>query len=197
MSSWSTYFFVKGMTFYNGMMDWISSMIYHTVDFGKYIKGYFDTDYTTWYLLPEHSLPLSHKHIKNSIYPRWKYSATRHLLTQSNNTDIFHCYRLEWLSSNVMIQSQQHRKIEEYSMDDFLEKVRICSDGLFLPTLRELFLIWCIHTHHWFSAVDAVIFNIIDSNGDLLSYSIDDPSICFMIHNKKMRIGRISENCIQ
>lgn len=197
MSSWLTYFFIKGMTFYNYTIDWTRSIIHHTVDFGKYIKGYFDTDYTTWYLLPEHSLPISHKYIKNVIYPRWKYSATRHLLTQATGTDIFHCYPIEWLSAILSVQSYHHKKIDEYNLDDFLEKLRICSDGSFLPTLRELFLTWCIHTHHWFSAEDRIVFNVIDTHGDLKYYSIDDPSISFIIHNKKMRIGRITENCVQ
>lgn len=197
MSSWLTYFLIKGVTLYHHVVDHVTSIVYHTVDFGKYIKGYFDTDYTTWYLLPEHSLPLSHKYIKNSIYPRWKYSATRHLLTQSSGVDIFHCYPIEWLSAILSIRPPHGQHLNEYNMDDFLEKIRICSDGSFLPTLRELFLVWCVHTHHWFSAEDTVTFNIIDTHGDLKSYSIDDPTISFFIHNKKMRIGRITENCIQ
>ena len=188
MVQWISYLFIKGMTLWNTLTDWVSTLSYYTMDFSKYIVHYFHKDHSTWYLLPQHSLPLSHKNIKNCISPQWKYSASRHILEQSNPRSLLSTYSIDWLSATLSIQSYENKKIDEYPMDEFLEKLHILSDGSILPTLRDLFLIWCCDTHYWFSQADHVLFNIIDSNGESRSYPIDHSSFSFIIERTKLKI---------
>lgn len=196
MVQWTSYLFIKGMTLWNTLTDWFSSIIYYTMDFSNYIINYFHTDHSTWYFLPFHHLPLSHTHIKNKITPQWKYSASRRILEQSNPSCMLTTYSIDWLSASLSIENDEDKNTYEYSMDDFLEHVRIRSDGCTLPTLNHLFLIWCIHTHHWFSGRIMVYFKVIDSNGEFHSYLSDDYSLSFHIHHNKLQIKKKSEHSI-
>lgn len=195
MVQWTSYLFIKGMTLWNTLTDWFSAISYYTVDFTKYVSDYFESEHSTWYLLPQHSLPLSHKHIKNTICPQWKYRSAHRRLEQSDPSSPIYIYSIDWLSASLSIQSGHDQKTDEYSMDEFLDHLRIVSDGSMVPTLQDLFLLWCIDTHHWFSGKDLITFHIIDSNGDSQSYSIDDPSLSFIILHKKLRIKHTYEDC--
>lgn len=195
MVHWTSYLFIKGMSLWNTLTDWISTVTYYTTDFSKYILDYFHKDHSTWYLLPEHSLPISHKYVKNTISPRWKYYASTRQLEQMNPSSPIYHSSLDWLSATLSITSHRDSKIDEHSMDELVQQLRIVSDGSCSPTLRELFLLWCVDTHHWFSGEDHIEFHIIDSNGEFKSYELDDPSLSFVTINTKLRIAHVSENC--
>jgi hypothetical protein len=74
-------------------------------------------------------------------------------------------------------------------MDDFLQDLVIMSNEQTLPTLKELFLVWCIHTHHWFSSSDTVIFEVIDHDAEFHLYDITNPRWVFSVVDSRLRIA--------
>jgi hypothetical protein len=188
MVQWTTYFFVKGMVLWNTLTDFFFAAKHHVVDFTSHVTSYFRKSHSTWYLLPHHSLPIHQRYIKNKIEPCWRYNGSSSTLV-AHNVEEPTCYTINWLSASLRIQSQIDMKWDEYPMDDFLQDLVIMSNEQTLPTLKELFLVWCIHTHHWFSSSDTVIFQVIDHDAEFHLYDITNPRWVFSVADSRLRIA--------
>lgn len=190
MVQWTTYFFVKGLTLWNILTDWFVSTKYNICDFTSYIARYFNKENSTWYLLSNHSLPIHHSHIQNKIHPRWAYHRSTSTLMAHTIEDPYK-YTINWLSACLRIQSYDDTKWDEYPIDDFLQSLTIMTNQDTLPSLKDLFLVWCIHSHHWFSSHDTVLFQVIDNNGDFHIYDINNDKWTFSVYDTRLQITKI------
>lgn len=193
MVQWTTYFFVKGMTLWNNLTACFYTISHNVVDFTSYMMNYFHKNHNIWYLCPNHTLPLSHNHIKNRIHSQWIYNSHLHILSQKQLESTSY-KKIKWLSATLIIRSHQDNQIDEFPIDDFIHDLNICCNDDTLPTLKELFLIWCIRTKHWFDTKDEIIFQIIDHEGELQNYNINDTNLFFIEDKNKLIIRKLIEN---
>ena len=185
-----TYFLIKLMTLWNVVCSWKPR------EWCDRIRHVFSTE--AWILLPGHTLPLalssvphSKRYLLEHFPVKWLYQSSFLLRMGETNRKT---YRLSWLSAKLVITDPSHASIEcrEYDMDPFLEGFRI-ETSTTLPTLHDLYLLWCAYTSIWFSSDVHVQFHIINHLGEDQSLRMDEPHT-FVIRESMLDLGKIDDS---
>jgi hypothetical protein len=96
----------------------------------------------------------------------WIYNnSTTTLEDSSENNDKKH-FKMSWLSAKIKISHTSDDDFVEYDMDSFLENFTVKTTSESLLNLRDIFLVWCAHTKHWFRPNSIITFHIIDHMGE-------------------------------
>lgn len=191
MVSIRSYLFITALRIWNGCID----RAYRFSDFYHYVCRYFHEDHHVWYLYHSHSIPLSSQHHQAGDSPDWLYSSKQNRLyvpLQPHHDVSLHRYRPSWLSVAALITSDS--KITEHSMDNVISDLQIdTTENGPLPTIYDLYRIWCIRTKHWVCSPDCIRMRVVTEQGDEITLPLsDEPLPCTTIQQLHFSHGRLS-----
>lgn len=190
MASWKTIFIVKCMTFWNWITALFDSVIDKTESIYYYMKDYFYGHHDTWLFIPGHTFPLSLSNLYNTIHVNWIYDNYTNTLklTKEVNDETLLC-RFSWLSANIVIGDPlKPDGVDQYNIDDFIEKFTVETKGNITPTLYMVFMCWCAYTKHWFRPDHNVEFHVINDMGEEVVLTIDDHNNSLVIKRNKIYV---------
>jgi len=208
MASIKTLLIVKILTLWNYISELYKKFKNETIYFLTYLGNYFQGSHDIWVWLESSMYPISIDKVDNRVFIDWYYNNHTKLLdhyTKDNENEVF-C-KCAWLSANVRIIdfNVSSEQAVEYNIDDFIEKFRIKTSTDKVPTLSTIFLSWCIHSKHWFSASSYVEFNIIDEMGETISINLDEHNesleikynkICVIVHNADEKLVNFTNQLV-
>lgn len=192
MAGIKLFLFVKCLTIYNTIVEYLNNVKYNIIDFYEYIRSYFEGQHDIWIFIPQHSLPLPMNYLNNVNNSIWNYDNNTCLL-DFNNTSEKTTVKFSWLSTKLQVKykdtsiTDEHWFYEhEYEIDKFIENLRIKTNKDFVPTLEMIFLIWCIYHKHWFPGDASVNFIVITSDGDEITLNTKTDINCLEIKHGKI-----------
>ena len=181
-----TYLTIKLITWWSYMSTIYTSIYNKCYNIYNYLEDFFYGYNDMWLFIPGHTYPLSLNNLSNDITANWIYN--NHNNTFTNCIEENRCnYKLSWLSAKICIRNVDiPNEITEYSIDDFIEKIIICTTSTSILSLYHVFLCWCIYTKHWFKFTDDVKFHIIDDTGTEYILNFNEHNNYLFIKNNKI-----------
>jgi hypothetical protein len=175
MASYKTSLIVMSINMYIFFSEWYNS-IYNSIDkLYRYLVQYYNGLNNIWIFIAGYNMPLSINNIENSIEYTWKYNNNHNTLSYNiwnePNPSDFNEYELAWLSSKIRIDNGNEST--EYDIDNFVENF-VIKTSHYLPSLKTIFMCWCIYSRLWFSTTDIVEFIIIDEMANENIININD-----------------------
>lgn len=190
MVSFRSFLIIKALTLWNSIHTWLNKFVNETTCFYYYIKNYFSGHHDIWVWISGQSLPLSLDKVNNNIYIEWYYNNHTLLLDHYSDNDENEVFaKVSWLSTTVRIEDPSNAGIiQEYNIDDFINKFRIKTSADKVPSLYTIFLAWCIYKKNWFSADSYVEFRIIDDMAEDVSINIEEHNTSLEIRQNKIYV---------
>jgi len=164
MVKYRSYLLIKSITVYNSIEKFFTSAKKRLYDFFHYMLSYSND---RWLLLDDHTLPIKDTDVKNILISPWYYFSSKNRLCYKKQSVTPIHYKLTWLSAKIVIEDQDHE------IDTFLESFRMITDEV-TPSLKFVFLSWCIYHGYWFKTTTDIKFHIIDNTGEEVVLSLTD-----------------------
>lgn len=166
MASIKSFIFIKSIILWNKMTEYYKNIKNRFTDFYNYIHYYFKGDNHKWVIIPGHTLPISLNNIYNEVDSEWLYNnLSNTLFYMQKSEEDYKLFKFSWLSAKIVLILHGEQD-KSYDIDNFLNNFKLYTVKDKIPDLFTIFMIWCIHTKHWFKKNTYVEFHIIDDNGD-------------------------------
>ncbi len=169
--------------------------IYDTyVTVSDYTLKLYDSVYNTvtglnskWVFLSSYNIPIPLMHTSNNLSDIiWNYDELNNTLQYNCNTT--NNIKIPWLSSKIVAVHNISRIKQEYSIDSFIETLKINTIPINAPSLYLIITLWSIKNKTWFTREYSVKLYIIDEMGDEQEYSLDNDNIYTTINRNKLFI---------
>ena len=150
------------------LWNWLHTMrisFYHRVSsFFMHLVDYWYDRYNTWIFVSHDSIPIPLSHVTHHNFGEWCYHSTTNNITYLKGSDAQE-YTIKWLSAQLIIDVDELH--HEYDIDDFMSTFTIHGpDPSTVPSLRMIYVCWCITKKKWFSSNAMITLIIIDSEGN-------------------------------
>lgn len=158
MVSYKNLFLIKGMTYWNGVTDWIRRAGSRANSWYESVMYWFDPNADTWYLYPHSVFPVSYRHLYGREGSAWLYRPDTKELVYRGERDVKEKgepHIMAWLSARTT------GKGISKDMDGFLGELRVYPNGHDLP-LTVLLQAWSLYDRYWWSADASVRIEWID-----------------------------------
>lgn len=153
--------------------------------YDNYLKGYT----TKWLFFEDNYIPLPYTYVysRNTDEYKWCYDESTHIL-QYTDTKSLERVKLPWLSVNLCVTKNNDHHIITKSLDQFIHKLKIYSDGKHIPDLKLILSIWSLHSKHWYISKDIIELHIIDEMADHHIINVNNMKHQVSLINNKISI---------
>jgi hypothetical protein len=188
MTSFKTQLVLQLLSVYTVIYDISHIFIVTLVDLYNYLNSYIKGYNDHWAFIKGCNLPLPKLYIFNKVDINASYDNRNiefEILNPNSNTEPVQECKYSWLSAKLRINDKDW--ISEFEIDDFLHKLKIITYDNNVPSLRTLFILWCIYSRYWFKMdrQTDIEFLIIDDMGDEHTLNIFDAH-CFNIKSGRI-----------
>jgi hypothetical protein len=163
MVSYTNLFLIKGLSFWNGVVDWVQGVRRGWAS----LRAWFHPESGSWFLSPLSLFPLSYRDAYGFRTAEWKYIPSTHTIQwmgekmegeekEKEEQKEIGLYRLGCLSAQTTVGT------ETKDMDAFLTDLCIETNGT-APPLMTVLQAWSIYDRRWWSAEPEIRVEWIDA----------------------------------
>jgi hypothetical protein len=174
--------------------EWYNTIYTSVYNLYTYLEKYYYGLNNIWFFITGYDMPVPISNINNinDVQYSWKYDNNCNILSYTAINTIpseFNEYELAWLSAKIRVGSDDESS--EYDIDIFVENF-VIKTSHYLPSLKTIFICWCIYSRLWFSIEENIEFIIIDemANENIININDDTRHLRF----KRVGAGHLNHN---